>query len=174
MCQLWDYDRPFDSNRKASPSRSALHEADLVAPENHWKIPESLEKVILFPRSLHPHLKWWLQEADVLHGQPLYPLSHALQIYRCLKRRLGCSLRRSHGKRDLVPARKQVAYALPETKRGLCGPKRVPRPLFKQDYTHSNRQHHSCCNINKEVGIRSGHLPNGQERPSQLTLHSSH
>ena len=37
--------------------------------------------MIPIPRSLHPHLKWWLQEANVLQGQPLYPLSNALQIF---------------------------------------------------------------------------------------------
>ena len=47
--------------------------------KHHWRIPESLEKVIPIPSSLHLHLQWWLQE-DVLTGQPLHPLKHALQI----------------------------------------------------------------------------------------------
>ena len=50
-----------------------------------------------------------------------------------------------YGKREVVSARKQVAYKLPGTKSGLSGPKRVLRPLIKQACTHSNRQHHSCC-----------------------------
>ena len=49
--------------------------------KNNWKVPESLEKMIPIPRSLHPHLKWWLQEENVLQGQPLHPLKHALQIF---------------------------------------------------------------------------------------------
>ena len=49
--------------------------------KNHWRIPESLEKVIPIPRSLHPHLQWWLQEDNVLTGQPLHPIKHALQIF---------------------------------------------------------------------------------------------
>ena len=49
--------------------------------KNHWRIPESLEKVIPFPRSLHPHLQWWLQEDNILTGQPLHPIKHALQIF---------------------------------------------------------------------------------------------
>ena len=49
--------------------------------KNHWKTPESLEKVIKIPRSLHPHLKWWLDESNVLSGQELHPLEHALQIF---------------------------------------------------------------------------------------------
>ena len=49
-----------------------------MAPE---KKSESLEKVIPIPRSLHPHLKWWLEESNVLLGQPLQSLKHALQIF---------------------------------------------------------------------------------------------
>ena len=49
--------------------------------KNNWRIPESLEKVIPIPRSLHPHLQWWLQTNNVLAGQPLHPIKHALQIF---------------------------------------------------------------------------------------------
>ena len=49
--------------------------------KRHWRVPESLEKEIPVPRSLHPHLKWWTKETNVLLGQPLYPLRHALQIF---------------------------------------------------------------------------------------------
>ena len=37
--------------------------------------------MIPVPRSLHPHLRWWLEESNVLPGQPLHPLKHALQIF---------------------------------------------------------------------------------------------
>ena len=49
--------------------------------KNNWRVPESLEKVIPVPRSLHPHLRWWMEESNVLPGQPLHPLKHALQIF---------------------------------------------------------------------------------------------
>ena len=49
--------------------------------KNHWHIPESLEKVIPIPRSLHPHLLWWLKEENILPGQNLHPLRHAVQIF---------------------------------------------------------------------------------------------
>ena len=49
--------------------------------KNNWRVPESLEKVISVPKSLHPHLRWWLEESNVLLGQPLHPLKHALQIF---------------------------------------------------------------------------------------------
>ena len=48
--------------------------------KNCWRILESLEKVIPIPSSLHPHLQWWLQEDNILTGQPLHPLKHAIQI----------------------------------------------------------------------------------------------
>ena len=49
--------------------------------KNNWRVPESLEKIIPLPRSLHPHLQWWLEEDKVLQGQPLHPVRHALQIF---------------------------------------------------------------------------------------------
>ena len=48
--------------------------------KRNWRVLESLEKSIPVPRSLHPHLRWWLQEDNVLTGQPLHPIKHALQI----------------------------------------------------------------------------------------------
>ena len=49
--------------------------------KNNWRIPEYLDKQLPVPKSLHPHLKWWLEEDNVLQGQPLHPLKHALQIF---------------------------------------------------------------------------------------------
>ena len=49
--------------------------------KNKRRVPESLEKVIPVPRSLHPHLRWWLEESNGLPGQQLHPLKHALQIF---------------------------------------------------------------------------------------------
>ena len=49
--------------------------------KNQWRIPESLEKEIPIPRSLHQHLLWWTKETNVLVGQPLHPMRHAAQIF---------------------------------------------------------------------------------------------
>ena len=49
--------------------------------KNNWRVPETLEKTIPIPKSLHPHLEWWLEESNVITGQPLHPLKHALQIF---------------------------------------------------------------------------------------------
>ena len=47
--------------------------------KKHWHVPEVLEKVIPLPKSLHVHLKWWLDPNKVLKGQPLHP--YALQLF---------------------------------------------------------------------------------------------
>ena len=39
--------------------------------KNNWRVPELLEKVKPVPRSLHPHLRWWLEESNVLPGLPV-------------------------------------------------------------------------------------------------------
>ena len=74
-------DRPANSHRKTTSLRPVTHETHSVASKKHWRVPESLEKVIPLPRSLHPHLQWWLEESNVLQGQPLHPIKHALQIF---------------------------------------------------------------------------------------------
>ena len=49
--------------------------------KRHWRVPESLEKEIPVPRLLHLHFLWWTKETNVLLGQPLHPLRHAIQIF---------------------------------------------------------------------------------------------
>ena len=60
---------------------------------NIWRVPESLEIVIPMARSLHPHLQWWLQEDNVLAGQSLHPSKTSANVNRCIKRRVGRSLK---------------------------------------------------------------------------------
>ena len=78
-------------------------------------------------------------------------------VYRCIKRRLGRSLKQSHCKGNLVPSRKQATYKLSGTEGSLPGHKGVPRPLSKQHSTGSHGQYHSGC-LHKEGGMKSGPL----------------
>ena len=78
---VYVFDRFINSNRKASSPRPTAYDTRTVAFQNNWRVPESLEKVIPFPRSLHPHLQWWLKKDNVLTGQPLHPIKHTLQIF---------------------------------------------------------------------------------------------
>ena len=67
--------------------RKQVHLGRLHMRPIQWHLKTQLEgtrttrKVIPIPRSLHPHLQWWLKEDNVLTGQPLHPIKHALQIF---------------------------------------------------------------------------------------------
>ena len=74
-------DRPTYSNGKTGSPGETPHETIQWHLKRHWRVPESLEKEIPVPRSLHPHLLWWTKETNVLTGQPLHPLIHAVQIF---------------------------------------------------------------------------------------------
>ena len=139
--------------------------------KNNWRVPESLEKVIPIPRSLQPHLRWRLEESNVLPGQPLHPLKHALQIftdaskegcsadiYRRIKRRVGHSLKRTHCK---------GTWSLPESKLHInhLELKTVFLALKEfQDLCSNNIVLVATDNttvvayINKEGGMKSGSL----------------
>ena len=113
--------------------------------KNNWRVPESLEKVIPIPRSLHRHLQWWLQEDNVLTGQPLHPIKHALEIFTdASKEGWGAHLnkRTARGIWSLPESKLHINY-LELKATGLSSLKRVPRPLPTQDSSCSNRQHHS-------------------------------
>ena len=112
--------------------------------KNNWRVPESLEKVIPIPRSLHPHLQWWLSEDNVLTGQPLHPIKHAVQIFTdASKRRVGLRVLLTPGKQL-----KAVFLALKEFQ-DLCTSKIVL--VATDNFT-------VVSYINKEGGMRSDPL----------------
>ena len=126
--------------------------------KRNWRIPESLEKLILLPRSLHPHLQWWLEEDNVLTGQPLHPMQHALQIFTdASKEGWGTQLNEfiARGTWSLPESKLHINYL--ELKavfldvkefQKLCMGKMV---LIATDNT-------TVAYINKEGGMRSGPL----------------
>ena len=127
--------------------------------KNNWRVPESLEKVIQIPRSMHPHLQWWLLEENVLTGQPLHPIKHALQIFTdASKEGWGAHLneRTARGSWSLPESKLHINYlelkavflALKEFQ-DLCGHRMV---LVATDNTTV------VLYINKEGGMRSGPL----------------
>ena len=84
--------------------------------------------------------------------------TRSANFHRCVKRRVGCPLKRVHCKRVLVSARKQTAYKLSRIKGSVSSFKRVPRPLCGQDSPSGHRQYNCGAYINKEGGMRSGPL----------------
>ena len=72
--------RSANSNRKASSPRPTTHETHTVASQKQLEGTRVTRKGDSNSRSLHP-VQWWLLEDNVLTGQPLHPLKHALQIF---------------------------------------------------------------------------------------------
>ena len=127
--------------------------------KNNWRVPESLEKIIPLPRTLHPHLQWWLKEDNVLQGQPLHPVKHALQIFTdASKKGWGAHLNEftARGSWSVPESKLHINYlelkavflALKEFQ-DLCVDKTV---LVATDNTTV------VAYINKEGGMRSGPL----------------
>ena len=141
--------------------------------KKNWRTTESLEKVIPIPRSLHPHLHWWLEETNVLQGQPLHPIKHALQIFTdASKQGWGAHLNEhtARGSWSLPESKLHINYlelkavflALKEFQ-DLCSGKIV---LLATDNTTV------VSYINKEGGMRSGPLCAQETSDSQGPTYS--
>ena len=124
--------------------------------KNNWRVPESLEKVIPIPKSLRPHLKWWLEEDNVLQGQPLHSLRHTMQIFTdASKERWSTHLNKhtARGNWSLPESKLHISYLELKAiflalKKFLCSDNIV---LVATDTT-------VVSYINKEGGIKSGSL----------------
>ena len=103
--------------------------------KNNWRVPESLEKVIPL---LVVGGKQYTSRSTIT---PIKTCS--ANFYRRVKRRLGRSLKRAHCERVLVITGDKAACKLSGTKSSLSGLKRVPKPLYRENSSGSNRQHYS-------------------------------
>ena len=91
-----------------------------------------------------PPLTMVAKRRQCSHRSTITPIKTcSTNIYRHIKRRVGCSLKQTCCKRVLVTSRKQAAYKLSGSLSSLSDFKRVTRPLLKQGSTCSNQEHHS-------------------------------
>ena len=138
--------RTSNSHRGASPLRSTSYEIHTVALEEQLEGTGITRKGHTRPQVAPPSLKVVAGGKQCASRSTITPSKTcSADIYRHIKRRVGRSLKRTHCKGNLVPPRKQVAHKSLGTKGSLSGPKRVPRPLFKQHSPGSHRQHNSGC-----------------------------
>ena len=73
--------RVTDSNRETGSSWSTPYEAHTVAPEKQLEGSRVPRRVGTDSQVTPPSSQWWLEESNVLQGQPLHPLKHAVQIF---------------------------------------------------------------------------------------------
>ena len=151
--------RSTHSNRKASPFRATNMRPIQWHLKNNWRVPESLEKVISVPESLHPHLRWWLEESNVLLGQPLHPLKHALQIFTdASKEGWGAHLdeHTARGHWSLPESKLHINHL--ELKAVFLALKEFQTLVFNKTVLVATDNTTVVAYINKERGMKSGSL----------------
>ena len=149
------FNRPSDSNRKTSSVGAAAYEAHSVAPKKALACPGIAGKG-------HPNSFISPCTSKVVVGPGQGALRSTLTpsstrpstVYRRLKRRLGRSLRRLHGKRSLVRVRKRLAHKFVGAQGGPAGLKTVRAVMLQPDSSVVS----VVSYINKEGGMKSGSL----------------
>ena len=127
--------------------------------KRYWHIPETLEKMIPLPRSLHVHLRWWLDPDKVLKGQPLHPLQHALQLFTDASNE-GCGAHLGdYTARGLWSKSEGTLHInLLELKAVLLALKRFEQLCWSQTILVCTDNTTVVLYINKEGGMKSGSL----------------
>ena len=127
--------------------------------KRHWHVPESLEKIIPVPLSLHPHLDWWLDKTNVLKGQPLHPLQHALQIFTDASNEgWGAHLGGSTARGIWSESESRLHINFLELKAVLLALKSFEKQCRGQIVLIATDNTTVVSYINKEGGMRSGSL----------------
>ena len=152
-------DRPFNSHRKTSSSGQTTHEAHLMASQEKLENTGIRVKRIPLPRSLHPHLQWWLEEDNALTGQPLHPMQHALQIFTdTSKEGWGAHLNEfiARGTWSLPESKLHINYL--ELKAVFLALKEFQKLCIGKMVRVATDNTTVVAYINKEGGMRSGPL----------------
>ena len=140
--------RPSHSNRKTSPLRATTHETHTVALEKLLEGPRITGKGDPGPQVPPPPSKVVAGGKQCAKRSTITPsktCSANTCIYRCIKRRVGRSLRQAHCKGTVVPTREQVTHKPLGAESSISSSKRVSNPSLQQDSVGSYRQHNSGC-----------------------------
>ena len=116
-----------------------------MASQKQWECTQITGKGDPNSQVPAPHLQWWLKEDNVLTDQPLHPIKHVLQIFTdASKEGWGTHLNKPTARGTWsLPKKMQAANKLSRTQRSFSSLKRIIGPLYRQDSSYSNRQHHS-------------------------------
>ena len=138
--------RSTHSNRKASPLRATPHETHTVALEKQLEGPRVTGKGDPGPQIPLPPSKVVAGGKQCASRSTITPSKTcSAHLYRRIKKRVGCSLRRTHCKGRVVPTREQVTHKPFGAESSISSSKRVSNPRLQQDSVDSYRQHNSGC-----------------------------
>ena len=137
--------RPAYSNRKTGATGETPHETHSVAPQKTLEGSRVSGKRNSKSKVPSPAPSMVDQGNKCLTRPTTAPSASChSNLYRRLKRRLGCSLRRLHSKRHLVSSRKPSSHKLPGTKSCLTTLEKIPALSTRKSSSSCHRQHHSC------------------------------
>ena len=136
-------DRPADGHGKTGSS-GRLHEANSMSSQEQLESTGFLGRNHTATRIPAPPPPMVVGGGKCPPGATFTPRKIcSSDVYRRIKRRLGRSLKRAHGKGFLVASRKRHAHKLPRVQSGFPGSARLSRTLFQPDRSGSNQQHYS-------------------------------
>ena len=137
-------------------------------PDRWQSLQNKIWEILLLPACPAVHVPDWFTNShrEAFSPRPATHETHTItsnktcsaNLYRCIKRRVGRSLKRTHCQRDLVTARKQTAYKLFGTQGSVSRLKRVSKPLYRPDSTCGNRQHYRSCLHKQGRGYEVKHI----------------
>ena len=143
---------PSDSNRETSSLGAAAHETHSMAPEKALACPrisgEDHPNSFFSPCS--PKMAVGSNQG-ALRATVTPSSTRPQTVYRRLKRRLGRSLRRLHGKRRLVRVRKRLTHQFARTQSGPSGLKTVRAVVLQPGSACLHGQHH-CGLLHQQGG----------------------
>ena len=137
-------DRFVNSYRETSSLRPTAYEAHTVASQKQLESTRISKQDDSNTQVSAPTLTMVAGGKQCAPRSTIAPLTtRSANFHRCVKRRVGRSLKRAHCKRVLVSARKQTAHKLSRTKSSVSSFKRIPRPLCGQNSSSGHRQYNS-------------------------------
>ena len=152
-CQaVYVSDRTAHSNGKAGMVRSTSHEAHPMALEVTLACSRSFGEGYSGSSISSPPSRLVVGREQCVEGPiPAPPSTCSSTVYRCLKRRLGRTLRGLHCKRRLVIHRKSPPHQFFGAKGSPSGPKEFRASMQGPDCSCCNGQHNGGC-LHKQTG----------------------
>ena len=141
-----------NSHRKTSLPRPASHETHTVASQKQLESAGSTGEGHSGTQIPSPSFGMVVGRTQrAARSTTSSVKTRTASLYRCVKRRVGCSPRRTYRKRFLVSTRKQPSHKLSGVEGSLSSPKRVPRSLYDQNCPSGHGQYNSSS-LHKQGG----------------------
>ena len=138
--------RTSNRYRKRGRIGTPSHEAYSVAFKEALACPRVFREVNPHSKVSPCSSKMVVGNRQGAEGSTSTPIAtHPPTLYRCLKRRLGRTLRRLHGKRPLVQIRRRLAHKFARTQGGPIGTKTVRAVVVEPNHSSLYGQHDGGC-----------------------------